>query len=162
MIDHPRPRIRQCQRVQQRKLRRFRNLSTEGLLAIDHARPQPLEMSEVVERVEDPMAVSAVVGGRTHAIEDQRVLAVAVRLDIEMMTRRIHPLVRRASLVELIEKWTKPVRMLVIDSNWTAEFGHLYVLSFRGPKTILEKFRQKAERPLDLSSGLSEDPMITL
>jgi hypothetical protein len=40
--------------------------------------------------------------------------------------------------------------------------------SFKGSPTSagfavvgVEKFRQNAERPLDLSSGLSEDPMIT-
>ena len=79
-------------------------------------------MSKVVEGVEDTVAVSAVISRRAHAIEHQRIPAVAVGLDIEMMTCGIHPFVRRASFVELVEQRTKPMRMLVIDSNWTAEF----------------------------------------
>src|SRR5262249_21786087 len=86
--------------------------------------------SEIVERVEDPVAVAAVVRRRAHAIEDQRIFAVAVGLNVEMMTRRIHALVRRATLVELVEQRTKPVRMLVINSNWTVELGHLIYFPF--------------------------------
>ena len=107
--------------MQQRELCGLRDLGAEGLLAVDHARPQALEMSEVVERVEDPVSVSAVVRRRAHAVEDQGIFAVAVRLNIEVMTRCIHALVRRASPVEFIEERTKPVWMLVIDGNWTAE-----------------------------------------
>src|SRR5205814_9792313 len=49
-VHDTRARRSQSQRVQERKLRRLRNLEREGLAVVDDTRANTLEMREVVER----------------------------------------------------------------------------------------------------------------
>src|SRR5712692_9540638 len=66
---------------------------------------------------------------RAHAVEQQGILFVAVRFDIETMTGGIDALVECPPPVELIEERTKPVRVLVVNGYRTAQLGHV-ILAF--------------------------------
>ena len=68
--------------------------------------------------------MAAGVGRWTHAVKHERVSPVAVWLDIEIVMRRIDALVRCTSPVELCKQTVEPVRMLVIDRNWTLQCCH--------------------------------------
>jgi hypothetical protein len=76
------------------------------------------------------MSVTADVGGRRHAVEEQRKIAVGLR-DIEAVLARVYADVFRPAAVELGEQWTEPVLVLVVDGDgFILLFAHDFLLNF--------------------------------
>src|SRR6266853_5653255 len=103
MIDYTRARIRKFQRREQRKLECLGSLKRKCRTVVDNSNPSALEVFEIVERVEDPLAVAPQVGGRTHAIEEQRILALGV-VWIVLMTRGVNCKIWCTALIEFREE----------------------------------------------------------
>src|SRR3954466_10337857 len=85
-------------------------------MAVDDPRPRPLQRGEIMLGVEDPMPVAANVGGRRHAVEEQREITVGFA-DVEAMLARVDTDVLGSAAVEFGEQGTKPVLVLVIDGD---------------------------------------------
>src|SRR6185503_9059494 len=115
MIDHASTRVGKAQRVEQRELKRFRDLDRESSRAVDHPRVESLEVFEVVQRVEDSLSVIAQVSGRAHAVEKQRQAGIGFGR-IVLMFVRANRRVRQVPPLQLGEEKAKPVWMLVVDA----------------------------------------------
>ena len=85
MIDDGRARVRQTERMQQRKLQGFRGFDTKGVAAVHDADAGFFQVREVAERIEDRVGVAASPGRWAHAIENQPVLLIPVGREVEMV-----------------------------------------------------------------------------
>ncbi len=83
MIDDPRFRIWQSEFFQVRQLQRFRNFVGEAAVAVDHADALAFKVCQIVERIENAVAQTALPRRRAHTIEEQRIFAL----------RRVHVVV---------------------------------------------------------------------
>jgi len=96
--------------------------------------------------------VAATVGGRAHAIEDQRIIAVAIQVRrVKVVLGRVDLDVGSLTPVELGEEWLEPMRMLVIDGDWLLRLLHS-VLSCEGSaqKSSQNEKAAHCERPRNL------------
>src|SRR5580692_1984831 len=73
-------------------------------------------MRKVVERVKNPVANAALPRRRTHAVEEQRILAL-FRRDIVLMIPRVHLDPIRAARIELLEERLEPMLLLVVNGD---------------------------------------------
>src|SRR5918992_217848 len=76
IVDDARARKGQSEPREERALSRLRDLDLVGGVAVHDGRADLVEVPEVVECVEDGVAVTARPGGRAHAIESKRVRAL--------------------------------------------------------------------------------------
>ena len=102
--------------LEQQQLERLRGLRDVRLVPVDHAHTVALEVRQVMERVEDRVAVPAQVRRRAHPVEHERVRRPAVP-GFELVGGRVEPYVRHAAALQLLEQRPEPVRVLVIDGD---------------------------------------------
>src|SRR6185437_3780028 len=119
-----------------------RDLVTKAARAVDYPRAELFEMLEIAGGVVNAVSVPARVRRRAHAVEKQRVPAVAVFLDVEVMSRCIDAFIRRAAALKFGEQTREPLRVLVIDGDRKFQFGH---------SQLSLTSAQKTKRPLDVS-----------
>src|SRR5579871_5487360 len=98
-------------------------------------------MLEIADRVVDPMTMPTCVGRWAHAVENERITPVAVRLNIKAMMRGIDALVRRSTPVQFGEKSLKPVWMLVINGHRPLECSHKKLRSFEAAQLRSRKLK---------------------
>ena len=96
-------------------------------------------MFEIVERVENPLAVSAQVGGRTHTIEKQSEFGLGFGW-VVLMARSFYRHIPRAASVQFGKQVPEPIGMFVIDGDRVCFADHLFSL-----RSV------KKKRPLELS-----------
>ena len=96
--------------------RAFESSYAYGAVAVEHAGADPVEVREVVERVEDRALVPARPRGRAHAVDDERVRSLGLGR-VERVPLRVQPLVRDAAPLELGEQRLEPERVLVEDRD---------------------------------------------
>jgi hypothetical protein len=118
MVDHPRPRPWEAQTLEQAELERFRGLYDVRVVAVDHPHAVLPQVGEIVQRVEDRVAVAAEVRRRAHPIEYQRIRR-SLRRAVEAVARRVDARVGHAAPVQLLKQRPEPVGMLVVDGDRT-------------------------------------------
>src|SRR5882724_2865736 len=115
--------------------------------AIDHAHAILFKMRQVVQRIENRVAKSALPRRRAHAIKQQRVLALSGS-NIVGMLPRVDLLPVRPAFIELLEEWPEPVRMLVIDSDRLFLSPAISIRRFAHAPSLFS--HQKLKKPLGL------------
>ena len=104
------------ERFEQRELESLRRFVSEGAMSVDDARAGIFQMLQKIQRVENCVAIAAQVGGRAHAIEDQRILSVAAA-GVIGVSASVEAFVVGAALIEFREERAEPVGMLVINRD---------------------------------------------
>src|SRR4051812_49917576 len=110
MIDDSGAGIWKPQRTQQRELRSLGDLIPKTPSSVDNAHPEPLKMFEVADRVVDSVSMPARVRRGTHAIEDQRVAAVGVRVVNQKMAGGGAPVVKADPPAQPRQQPVQPMR----------------------------------------------------
>ena len=122
VVEHAGRGVREAQRFEERQLAGLAGFDGERVKTVDDGDLQTFEMGEPAKGVEHPLDAAAKVGGRAHAVEDERVGAfgfgrvVAVRPWVEAD-------VRKSAAVEFRKERPEPVGMLVVDGKG---FGGLH------------------------------------
>src|SRR5262249_31249649 len=83
-------------------------------------------MSQQVQRVKDSASRPPAISRRTHSIEEETVLALALRR-IVLMSPRVHADIVEASTIELGKQRTEPVGVLVVNRDRQASLAHLFL-----------------------------------
>src|SRR5438128_6082984 len=80
-------------------------------------------MLQIIDGVEDSVAIAALPGGRAHAIEEQRVFGSSAGIVLVIAGVNAEPVCGAG--VKLIEEWDEPRLLFVKNSDWFGECGWL-------------------------------------
>ena len=116
VVDDARAREADAEPREQRALARLRELVRVGAVAVEHVRADPVEVREVVERVED-RAARARASTPTGSSGSRRASTGLGLRRVERVPLRVQPLVRDPAPLELREQRLEPERVLVEDRD---------------------------------------------
>ena len=102
--------------LEQVQLERLRRVHLVCRRAVHHGDADPLQVPEPLQRVERRLSMPAQIGGRTRAVEHQRIRHAAFGR-IVGVRRRIEADVRDPPAIQLGKQGTEPVRMLVENGD---------------------------------------------
>ncbi len=115
-VAEPGPGVRDAQLLEQIQLERLRRVHLVCRRAVHHGDADPVQVPEPLQRVESRLSMPAQIGGRTRAVEHQRIRHAALGR-IVGVRRRIEADVRDPPAIQFGKQGTEPVRMLVENGD---------------------------------------------
>src|SRR5437899_3460780 len=117
-------------------------------IAVHDAHAFCLQVCEVIERIENAVSQPALPRRRAHPVEQQRILFFR-RSCVILVIACVNLLPSHTALIQSLKQRPEPVRMLVVNGNWTLQFVPLFLFSAAhepslGCPSALELFQSKA------------------